>query len=296
MTKICIDLFSGAGGLSEGLASAGFHSLYASEINPVFATTYRNNHPHSIVDTGDIKEVNSDEVMKRLGIERGELDLMAGGPPCQGFSINAPVRSKKDQRNHLFREFLRFVDTFQPKTILIENVPGLVSFENGATLHAILSSLVNLGYGAEVRILGAPYYGVPQMRWRTIILGVRGMQLPADAYPEPLYRAPIRTNFRVKHEGKLVVKMPSESAVEGFTTVEDAISDLPKICCGEKYEEGGIYASKPKSEYQKRLRIGSAGVFNHESSGLSKVNLERLKFIKPGRNWTDTHLKCSRRG
>ena len=167
-----IDLFCGAGGLSEGLSEAGFHSLFASEIVPVYAQTYQKNHPNTTVFTADIRELDANEVQKSLGIERGALDLIAGGPPCQGFSINAPIRTILDERNHLFKEYLRFVDAFAPRAVLIENVPGLVSFEHGATLHAILDALAELGYGADVRILGAPYYGVPQMRWRTIILGV----------------------------------------------------------------------------------------------------------------------------
>ena len=90
-----------------------------------------------------------------LGLQRGELGLIAGGPPCQGFSINAPKRSKDDSRNHLFREYLRFVAEFQPRAVMIENVPGMVSFEGGATLEAILESLRKLGYDADVRILYA---------------------------------------------------------------------------------------------------------------------------------------------
>ena len=146
-----IDLFAGAGGLSEGLSEAGFHSLFASEIVPVYAQTYKKNHPETIVHTADIRELDANKVRNRLHIEREELDLIAGGPPCQGFSINAPIRSTLDERNHLFKEYLRFVDAFAPRAVLIENVPGLVSFEHGATLHAILDALAELGYGADVR-------------------------------------------------------------------------------------------------------------------------------------------------
>ena len=160
-TFTMLDLFAGAGGLSEGLSEAGFHSLFASEIVPVYANTYKLNHPGAKVFTADIRSLDAGEVLSDLGLERGQLDLLAGGPPCQGFSINAPVRSVLDQRNHLFKEYLRFVDTFAPRAVLIENVPGLVSFEHGATLHAILDALAQLGYGADVRILGAAYYGVP---------------------------------------------------------------------------------------------------------------------------------------
>ncbi|MCM1183371.1 MAG: DNA cytosine methyltransferase [Roseburia sp.] len=282
-----LDLFAGAGGLSEGLSEAGFHSLFASEIVPVYANTYRMNHPSAKVFTADIRSLSAEKVLSELGLERGQLDLVAGGPPCQGFSINAPVRSMLDQRNHLFKEYLRFVDVFAPRAVLIENVPGLVSFEHGETLHAILDTLAQLGYGADVRILGAAYYGVPQMRWRTIILGLRGRVLPTAAFPEPVYHAPIRPNFATTFDGQILVKLPAPEASAAFTTVKEAIGDLPPLMCGERGEEVKEYISEPFSDYQRRLRVGSTGVYNHEAPRLSKINLERLKYIRPGGNWTD---------
>lgn len=286
-TLTMLDLFAGAGGLSEGLSEAGFHSLFASEIVPVYANTYKLNHLGAKVFTADIRSLNADKVLSELGLERGQLDLLAGGPPCQGFSINAPVRSVLDQRNHLFKEYLRFVDTFAPRAVLIENVPGLVSFEHGATLHAILDALAQLGYGADVRILGAAYYGVPQMRWRTIILGLRGKVLPPAAFPEPIYHAPIRPNFTTTFDGQMLVKLPAPEVSAAFTTVKEAIGDLPPLICGERGEEVKEYISEPFCDYQRRLRIGSSGVYNHEAPRLSKINLERLKHIRPGGNWTD---------
>ncbi len=286
-TLTMLDLFAGAGGLSEGLSEAGFHSLFASEIVPVYANTYKLNHPGAKVFTADIRSLNADKVLSELGLERGQLDLLAGGPPCQGFSINAPVRSVLDQRNHLFKEYLRFVDTFAPRAVLIENVPGLVSFEHGATLHAILDALAQLGYGADVRILGAAYYGVPQMRWRTIILGLRGKVLPPAAFPEPIYHAPIRPNFTTTFDGQMLVKLPAPEVSAAFTTVKEAIGDLPPLICGERGEEVKEYISEPFCDYQRRLRIGSSGGYNHEAPRLSKINLERLKHIRPGGNWTD---------
>ena len=282
-----LDLFAGAGGLSEGLSEAGFHSLFASEIIPTYAETYRKNHPSSKVLTADIRTVDAEAVREQLNIKKGELDLLAGGPPCQGFSINAPVRSVFDQRNHLFKEYLRFVNAFAPRAILIENVPGLVSFEHGATLHAILESLSQLGYGADVQILGAAYYGVPQMRWRTIIIGTRGKPLPSRAFPEPTFHAPIKPNFTTTFNGQVLVKLPSIAASTHFTTVEEAIGDLPPLKAGEKGEKIKEYYCNPKCDYQRRLRIGSSGVYNHEAPRLSKINMDRLKYIKPGGNWTD---------
>ena len=282
-----IDLFAGAGGLSEGLSEAGFHCLFANEIMPVYAQTYLKNHIGTKVLTSDIRTVDAYEILQDIGIERGKLDLIAGGPPCQGFSINAPIRSNEDSRNHLFREYLRFVDAFAPRAILIETVPGLVSFEKGATLHAIIEALADLGYGADVRILGAAYYGVPQMRWRTIIIGLRGKEVPMDAFPSPLFHAPIRPNFTTTFDGKQLVQMPTSESLAKFTTIEEAIGDLPPLKCGEKGEVVKDYLTNPRCGYQQMMRIGSGGVYNHESPRLSEMNLKRMKYIKPGGNWTD---------
>jgi len=291
-----IDLFAGAGGLSEGLTEAGFHSLFANEIVPAYAQTYARNHVGAKVSIADVRDLDADAVREELGLEKGALDLIAGGPPCQGFSINAPVRSTSDKRNHLFKEFLRFVEAFVPKAVLIENVPGLVSFEHGETLHAILQALAELGYGADVRILGAAYYGVPQMRWRTIIIGVRGAELPSSAFPAPVYHAPIRPNFTTTFNGKSLVSMPTSVTEAKFTTVYEAIGDLPVLACGERGHTVKEYACEPFCDYQKSMRRGATGVFNHESPRLAKINVERMKHIKPGGNWTDLPFELLPKG
>lgn len=282
-----IDLFAGAGGLSEGLEEAGFHSIFASEIVPQYADTYRKNHPGTTVMTQDIRKLDAESIRKQLGIRKGQLALIAGGPPCQGFSINAPIRSTLDQRNHLFKEYLRFVDAFEPRAVLIENVPGLVSFEDGDTLHAILKALGELGYGADVRILGAAYYGVPQMRWRTVILGLRGKELPRNAFPEPVCHAPIRPNFTATFDGHSLLKVPAADIPGNFVSVKDAIGDLPPLKGGEKGTECKEYLFAPECDFQRAVRRGSPGVYNHEAPRLSPINLQRLKYIKPGGNWTD---------
>lgn len=291
-----IDLFSGAGGLSEGLSEAGFHCLFANEIVPIHAKTYQLNHPGTVVETADIRTLDAESIRGKLRLEKGELDLLAGGPPCQGFSINAPVRSILDDRNHLFKEYLRFVAAFEPRMVLIENVPGLVSFEQGATLHAILEALAGLGYGADVHILGAAYYGVPQMRWRTIIIGQRGKELSPNAFPAPIYHAPIRPNFTTTFDGRQLVKTPDSAACAKFTTVKDAIGDLPPLKNGEKGESVKQYVCEPFSEFQRYVRVGSTGVYNHEAPRLSSVNMDRLKYIRPGGNWTDIPFELLPKG
>ncbi|MCX2746279.1 DNA cytosine methyltransferase [Arthrobacter sp. MI7-26] len=282
-----IDLFAGAGGLSEGLQEAGFRSLYANELVPTYAATFAANHPNTIVESDDIRAVDAAEVRARLKLEPGELSLMAGGPPCQGFSINAPKRSTDDRRNHLFREYLRFVEEFQPRAVLIENVPGLVSFEGGATLEAILQSLRELGYAADVQILYAPLFGVPQTRWRTIVLGLRDSEDASLAFPEPIRNAPMRVNFTSRFAGRDIVAMPRSVTLPPHTTVKEAIGDLPALVNGEVGDDVKDYRAMPENNYQKLLRAGSDGVRNHHSARLGKINLDRLRHIPPGGNWTN---------
>lgn len=282
-----IDLFAGAGGLSEGLREAGFKSLYANEVIKRYSQTYALNHPETLVERNDIRTVCAKRVREQLGLKRGELDLVAGGPPCQGFSINAPKRSVDDKRNNLFIEFLRFVDELYPRAVMIENVPGLVSFEGGATLQAILTTLEDHGYQADVKILYAPHYGVPQTRWRTVIIGMRGEQDPYKAFPDPMRHAPIRVNFTSSFGGRNIVALPKQVELPSHITISDAIDDLPVLANAEAGEKVKSYHIPPQNDFQLAMRTGSEGVVNHEAARLSKINLDRLAHIPPGGNWTD---------
>lgn len=291
-----IDLFAGAGGLSQGLSGAGFKSLYANEVQATYAKTYGFNHVDTLVDTRDIRKVDAKDIREKLGIRRGELSLVAGGPPCQGFSINAPKRSAEDHRNHLFKDFIRFVDEFNPRAVLIENVPGLVSFEGGMTLQAILTTLEKHGYQSDVQILFAPHYGVPQTRWRTIILGVREGQIVQDAFPEAERLAPVRVNFTSRFEGRNIVALPATLELPKYVSVKDAIDDLPVLKNGELGPVNKKYRTKSANDFQRAMRIGSDRVENHQAARLSKVNLERLTHIPPGGNWTDIPFELLPKG
>ncbi|HYN78762.1 MAG TPA: DNA cytosine methyltransferase [Lamprocystis sp. (in: g-proteobacteria)] len=285
-TLTMIDLFAGAGGLSVGLRAVGFTPLYANEIKPSYAATYAANHPDTVMDQRDIRQVDARPVREQLELERGALALLAGGPPCQGFSINAPSRSQTDQRNHLFREFLRFVDEFYPAAVLIENVPGLVSFAGGLTLGAILSTLKSHGYEADVRILYAPHYGVAQTRWRTIIIGVRDGSDLDLAFPAATCHAPLRVNFTSQFGGRNIVALPNQRTLNPFTSVRDALDDLPILANGQRGIPIKPYRTTPQNSFQACLRIGSTGVVNHEAARLSAINMQRLTHIPPGGNWT----------
>ena len=282
-----IDLFAGAGGLSEGLRQAGFRCVFANEISAAHSLTLKNNHPETEVRTDDIRALDAAKIRKQLGLAKGELDLLAGGPPCQGFSVNAPVRSATDERNHLFLDFLKFVEIFNPKVVLIENVPGMVSFEKGETISAILASLKKLGYEATVRVLFAAHYGVPQMRWRTIFLANRIGIDPTMMYPIPSRYAEGRANFTTKYLGKSLILDPKLlTDLPKNVTVGEALDDLPAIDNG-----GGAdvmkYQLPAKSVYQKNLRKNSRVLYNHTCAGLGPANLVRLPHIPPGGSWRD---------
>lgn len=284
-----IDLFAGAGGLSTGLELAGFDVLFANEIVGAYAETLSRNHPNSDVYVDDIRSVVPRNVRKSLDLAVGELDLVAGGPPCQGFSINAPVRSAEDARNHLFVNYLEFVREFRPKVVLIENVPGMVSFEGGNTIRAILKSLKDLGYRSDVRVLYAPHYGIPQMRWRTIFLATRLEIAPQALYPVPSHSIKGRPNFTATLGGRRLIHSDEyieKNSVKNFVTVRDAIDDLPEIDNGG----GSIelrYVKERQSEYQGLLRQASDTLFNHQCARLGSVNVARMAHIPPGGSWRD---------
>lgn len=280
-----IDLFAGAGGLSCGLKMAGFSPIWANEYIPVYAETYRFNHSETEVVVDDIKNIDPKKIMKSLGLKKGELDLLAGGPPCQGFSINAPIRSLDDQRNHLFKDFLRFAEELMPKAILIENVPGIVSLGRGTVVQEIYNYLHKLGYSVDHKILFAAHYGVPQMRYRTIFIAIKGRDIKIE-FPQPKYNANGVSNFTGAKELCIKILPIFSQNLLPHTTVWDAISDLPEIIPGEKKEKLP-YPTHPKSEYQKKLRDGCDFIYNHYSSRLGKINLERLKYIPQGGSWRD---------
>lgn len=285
----CIDLFAGVGGLSTGLTWAGFQIVYANEVVPSHAQALSLSHPDTEVELGDIRSVDPKKVRRRLGLAKGELSLLAGGPPCQGFSINAPARSTEDERNSLFLNYLAFVKEFSPQSVLIENVPGMLSFNSGQVVRDILTALASLGYKAAVRILYAAHYGVPQMRWRTVFLGTRENIDPASLFPSPTHTAPTRANFGSRLDGSSLLVSPDvvkKYAKRGHVTVEEAISDLPPIPNGEG-EEMAKYASSPLSDYQRELRKGCKVVFNHRCAGIGRNNLERISHIPPGGSWRD---------
>ncbi|MEI6422412.1 MAG: DNA cytosine methyltransferase [Lentisphaerota bacterium] len=280
-----VDLFAGAGGLSCGLIQSGFTPLLANEIIPQYAETYQLNHRETQVIVGDVRQVCETNIKNLLGVREGEIDLVAGGPPCQGFSINAPIRTLDDARNHLFKDFLRVVSALKPKAVLIENVPGIVSLGKGTVVRQIYAELEALEYKVSHKILFAGHYGIPQMRFRTVFIGIRNYK-GEISFPEPEFSAKAVANFTGAKE--LCISTPPlfYPNLKPQVNVWDALSDLPEIAnCQTASPEK--YASKPQNWYQKYLRNCCEKLTAHYCARIAEVNLERLKYIPQGGSWRD---------
>lgn len=172
-TPVAVDLYSGCGGLTLGLKQAGFTVVGAIDVDPLAVETYRANHPEVSVWKRDIRAVHPRQMRRKLRLRRGDLDLLAGCPPCQGFSTIRTRNGSKaadDPRNDLVYEFIRFVREFMPKAVMIENVPALDRDERIVRLGRVLRAL---GYQVRHRVLNAAEYGVPQRRRRMILLASR---------------------------------------------------------------------------------------------------------------------------
>jgi DNA (cytosine-5)-methyltransferase 1 len=163
-----IDLFSGCGGISLGLESAGFNCLLGLDFLAPAIETFKENHKNSIGICADIQKTKTTDIKKLLEGQR--VDLICGGPPCQGFST-VGTGDVNDKRNHLFLDFVRFVKDFKPSYIMIENVTGLLAKKNENTLLSIYKEFNKLGYHLDIRALTASHYGVPEARRRVVILG-----------------------------------------------------------------------------------------------------------------------------
>ena len=208
-----IDLFAGAGGLSAGLETAGFRVRVAVEIDPVSAGSYALNHPSTTLIPSDIRNIGGPELLRQAGVRRGELSLLTGCPPCQGFSTLRTRRragSVPDERNDLILELLRLVRSTRPRAVVMENVPGLT--EDSRFDH-FRRGLTTSGYSHDHAILDAMSFGVPQRRRRLVLIALRGRPVP------PLW-AQHRLEKRTVRDAIGSLPPPGSSG--------DALHDLPE--------------------------------------------------------------------
>ncbi|MFQ5833085.1 MAG: DNA (cytosine-5-)-methyltransferase [Candidatus Thorarchaeota archaeon] len=242
-----VDLFAGAGGLSTGLAQAGHKPVLASDINPHMCSTYEHNHNESEVLCLDISDQQGLTHLVEaidVNIAGKTLNLIAGGPPCQGFSTAGNWNST-DSRNSLVIPFLEIVESILPNYVLIENVPGIQWMNSGNTLKAIKSSLEEMEYGTFSFLLRAEEYGVPQKRRRVFILGSRCSE--DFVIPRPLFlHTPRSIGKRQNERGSSELPYP--------ITVSEAISDLPELEQGEGSEVGAHDEEMCKHSYQAYMR------------------------------------------
>lgn len=277
-----IDLFAGCGGFSEGFRQAGFRIESAVEIDEWAAATFRGNHPETTVLTEDIRRLRGPDAIR--GLAGKPPDIIIGGPPCQGFSRAGPSnKDPKDPRNSLFRDFARFVRVLEPKAFVMENVKGLLGARTASgkpVIEIILKTFRDLGYYVEARALNAADYGVPQIRHRVFLIGVK----------EPLSRElwPPQTHWPTNGESLQGLLFDNSYFVDGgkHLTLWEAISDLPQIEAGSD-EEPRLYGRKPQNEYQRFMRQGSTLVWNHEPMKHSKRLIERFKLIGYGQSASD---------
>jgi DNA (cytosine-5)-methyltransferase 1 len=236
--QTALDLFSGCGGLTTGLKKAGFRVLGAVEIEETSAETYQLNHPEVHLWTKDIRDLTPRAVTRKLGIRKGQLDLLAGCPPCEGFSTMRTLngnRSNRDKRNNLLFEFLRFVEALQPKAIMLENVRGLAKNQR---FKRFCAQLEKLGYKGKPNILDAAKYGVPQRRYRLIyIAGFKKALTFGKASKEPKTVRQAIANLRpAGHSGDSLHDMPEHRS----QAVREKIKSIPK--------NGGGRSSLPSSQ------------------------------------------------
>jgi DNA (cytosine-5)-methyltransferase 1 len=261
--RVIIDLFAGCGGLSIGFEMAGYTVALAIEIDEWAAETYKINHPNTRVIKSDITKISN---LKTLLPSNFIVEGIIGGPPCQGFSLSGK-RDKKDPRNSLFMEFVRFIDYFKPSFFMMENVPGILSMKtvkNESVVKLIMKEYDKVGYNVEFKVLNAAEYGVPQSRQRVIFIGIR-KDLPFN-------------NEELFPKGFLDVNQQ--------ITIDEAIMDLPQIKSGEG-KEVQEYEVLPMNDYQFWARKDSKYVNNHIAMRHTQRVIERFETILQGQSLAD---------
>lgn len=253
MTKFrVLDLFCGAGGFSCGLDQVkGFTTVAALDNDKQAINTFQKNFPDSSCVCGDI----CDETIKNKIVnicKEKHVNMIVGGPPCQGFSLKGKNLGLEDSRNFLFLEYADIVNKLKPEVFVIENVKNMISSGNGFFIKQIYEKFNAMGYTLNHGILNAYNFGVPQTRERTIIIGT------------------------LSPKG---ISIPNEYAKKR-TTVRDAISDLSFLESGEGSDISD-YVTNPQTEYQKKLRSNMKILYNHKATNHSQLAIEKLKMIPP---------------
>ena len=290
------DLFCGTGGFSKGLensAIGNFDVRLGIDLLAASVETFKLNHPDAIGLSKDIRTVRKSDIEALTGIKKGKLDILVGGPPCQGFSSIRPFRSSNDDdpRNSLFEEYAAFVNYFRPKIFILENVVGLATHKKGSTLEMMQHCFKNIGYETDWRLLNTAHFGIPQKRERFVMTGVE--QGGTIQFPKPThqyqgatigYRDRTKVIAPTKNNGFYAKELlPALSAME-------AIGDLPPIASGETAEQ---YTSSPQTHYQKARRKGNKKLELHSATRHSTKMIEIIKHSGKNIRCIPSHLITS---
>lgn len=249
-----IDLFCGAGGLSCGFERAGYNVVLGIDNDSKALETFELNHKGAKSICGDITKISYKKDIKPL-IGKNAIDVIIGGPPCQGMSLSGP-RKFDDPRNKLYLSYIRLVDEIRPKAFVIENVPGLVGLFGGQIKDSIIEKFSKMGYKIQYKILCAADYGVPQMRRRVVFVGYK------------------KGNFEYPSENKK------------YVTCKMALSDLPPLI-DELGSEEMQYTSIAQNDYQKIMRENSNVVHNHVAANHSEKVQKIISLVPAGGNYKD---------
>lgn len=247
-----IDLFCGAGGLSRGLEDSGITVRLGIELNPIAATTYKNNLQGNVI-IDDIRNISSESIMHMLNINVGELFLVAGCPPCQTFSSLQKNNTNKDERNNLIMEYVRIVLELQPLFIQLENVPGLKR-GRGKKIFKKATDQLSALYEINSDILNCADYGIPQKRKRLVLHGIRrdAFQLLKKSIPDFTVALPQATHSETPNN-------QHNNTLHPWVPARVAFNNLPAVTAGQN---------------------APLGFPNHETNGLSPINIERIQYIQ----------------
>ena len=255
-----LDLFCGAGGLSRGFIDAGFSVKLGVDFDEMALKTFANNHEGAVAMKLDLFDLANVEVIKEFFEEKKyTLDVLVGGPPCQGFSLAGP-RQIDDSRNVLYLAMVKTAKELRPRVVVLENVPGMIQLHGGLVKKKIIKDFTGLGYKmGDPKILYAPDYGIPQIRKRVVFVGL----LNSDSeysYPKPIL------------------------SPDQYITCEQAISDLPALIdiVGDKIQD---YPTDPSSEYQKLMRKNSTKIYNHEGTIHDPKTKKFIAMVPEGKNY-----------
>jgi len=262
-----LDLFCGAGGFTCGLEQSGFKVLAGIDNDESALKTFAANHSDSIAIKHDLSKVDGTLFEKLSDNIISEVDVLVGGPPCQGFSV-AGKRLEDDPRNSLWKAYVDIVKFYNPKVLVLENVPAIKSLYKGEVAKKIIQSFDSLGYSTDFQILLASDFGVPQNRKRAFFVAVKSSALNFN-YPTP-------------RDAKI--------------TCEDALSDLP-LLADSLGIDNARYPSEPLTAYQKKMRCGSRILKNHTAVNHTEKTKSTIALVPDGGNYKNLpdNLKDTRK-